>query len=176
MSTNPASPPPTARLLKWRSEHPEEYQAKRLAGLRASPKVVAAARMVHKLYKEKRMASRSSNPRCAKGLQNAAALIWRLRDPSGRAHEFKNLAEFVRQNAHLFEPHHVVWTRRGNGTSCLAYSGIAGLRPYKRNGQPKPRVEGSWFGWTWVSGIEDIETPRKRDLLDRREPDGVDKA
>lgn len=150
---------PVNRLLKWRSAHPEEAQKRKL--YLSDPK-----------YLSKRIATRQKNPITAKGVANALSLIWRLRDPCGRTYEIKNLAEFVRNNGHLFEPHEIRWTRRGNGIICLAYSGLESLRPYRRDGKLRRRVENVWHGWTWISGVEYMQTPPKRDLLDRSNEKG----
>jgi hypothetical protein len=151
-------------LLKWRQEHPEEYRAKKIAGLKGSPKCVAAAKMVSKKYVKERLLSRSKNPRSIKGTEHALALIWRFRDARGRHYEFKNLAHFIRNNEQLFEPYQTIWTKMGRGVCCTAYHGLASLRPVHRNGKLRKKVAGSWFGWTWISAVED---EKGGDLLDR---------
>jgi hypothetical protein len=155
--------------LKLINADKARYEPQRLAGLRKSEKAKQAARRVSIEWKEKRLATRSRNPRSAKGEAHCSAIIWRIRDYRGKTYEFKNLAEFIRRHSDLFDANDVVWTQRTNSTMlCLAYSGIQSLRPYRRDGTQVRRVQGSWKGWTWISGLEDEQTPRRADLLDRQ--------
>jgi hypothetical protein len=155
------------RLLKWRQANLEEWESKRLEGLKNSEKLKRACREISHKYKKRRLETRAKNPVMQKGPNHCAAVIWRLRSPRGLTFEFKNLAEFLRNNANLFNDEDVVFRVVGTTLNCKAYAGIASLRPYKRSGNPKVKVNGSWKGWTWVSGIEEISDPRRADLLAR---------
>jgi hypothetical protein len=155
------------RLIKWRQANLEEYESKRLKGLRNSKKLKRACREISRKHKKRRLETRAKNPVMQKGVNHCAAVIWRLRSPRGLTFEFKNLAEFLRGNASLFNDEDVVFRLKGTTLTCKAYAGLATLRPYKRCGNPKKRVAGSWKGWTWVSGIEEISNPRRADLLAR---------
>ena len=157
------------RNLKAINADRSKYESLRLAGLRKSEKVKQAARRVSAEYREQALATRAKNPRSMKGEAHCSAMVWRIRDYRGKTYEFKNLAEFIRRNSDLFDADDTVWTERTNSTMlCRAYQGIQSLRPYRRDGTPSSRVNGSWKGWTWISGLEDEQTPKRADLLDRQ--------
>lgn len=81
----------------------------------------------------------------AKGMpDHLAAKAWIVRDPQGRPHQFRNLAEWARQNQHLFEDDRPTsktpfWLRISGGITDL----------FKSNGRVC-----SYRGWTAVSKLE----------------------
>ncbi len=90
---------------------------------------------------------------------NFCAQVWYLKDPAGNNRVFKNLANFIRENPDLFCKEHIVWKKslrigcHGNtGESCLAYYGLCQLKPYKKDGTRKSKVNASWFEWSWCGG------------------------
>jgi hypothetical protein len=143
----------------------DQFEAARLAGLRASEKVKKAAREVQWKYKEKRLLSMAKNPRSAKGPSHGCSTVFHLRDRNNKVYLFKNLAHFIRENESMFSDCDVVWKNIGpSGEVCLAYSGLLSLRPFTRDGSPKRRVAGSWKGWTWVS-LTEVFHNQGEDLL-----------
>jgi hypothetical protein len=142
---------PIKHLLFWRQQNPVLYAKRRNEGVAASKKVKEAARCVSFQYRNKAKATRQRMPQFQKGEKHIRAIIWRLRSPSNQVYEFRNLAEFVRQNTGLFHVDDVQWCRRGAGELCRAYSGISSLRPYLADGTPRKRVSSTWKGWRWIA-------------------------
>ncbi len=140
-----------ARLLRWRKKNAALYAKKWSEAVARSEKIKEAARKVAAAYKEKARATKRQMPQFQKGEAHVRAIIWRLRSPSNRKYEFKNLAEFLRQHSDLFAPDDVRWHRVKTAETCRAYKGLAALRPYLADGAPRRRVEGSWKGWRWVA-------------------------
>lgn len=142
-------------IAKANDKRLPEWEEKRLLALKSSKRAKLAAVEVSRRYKEKRLATRSKNPRSAKGVQHGCSTVFHLRDPNNREYHFKNLADFIRKNENLFLPDDVKWKSIGeSGENCRAYQGLLSLRPFLRDGRPKPRVEGTWKGWTWISNVE----------------------
>ena len=121
----------------------------RLEGLRRSDKVKQACRRIAREFKECRIAGVKASPLSGKFETNSHARRWSLRTPN-RAHvfEFLNLAHFIRNHSHLFEPEDLVISAKS--TASRAELGLAKLSPRRKN--PK----GSWKGWQWVSRQERI--------------------
>lgn len=147
---------PINRLLKWRREHRDECEARRIAGMNKSEKTAAQRRSALSMT-EKQQATRNKMPKFTKNESHIAAKIWRLRDPNNRVHAFKNLANWIRLNPEMFLPEDIAW----KGNNCRAHSGISSLSPYKKE------PAGSWKGWTWYSQTERIHNEGS-DLLDRK--------
>ena len=158
---------PAMRLVSWRLKNRDEYNRLRILGLKNSAMAIAAARRVGVDFKEKRLAERAKNPRSQKGIQNATAQNWKLRNSRGVVFYFKNLADFIRRQPCLFDDDDVRWVFRGTSEICRAYSGLSSIKPILKNGKPKKRVEGSWKGWTWVS-ICERRFNDGNDLLERK--------
>ena len=113
-----------------------------------------------------KMLGRVLSGRCEAGLNHHRCAVWRLRDPRGVGHEFKNLSHFIRCNPHLFDPEdcRIRTLKAGSkhGTS-RAISGLSQLRP----SVTRARVLASWKGWTWIS-IGERRVDEGRDLLERQ--------
>lgn len=88
----------------------------------------------------------------ALGQQHHMAKPWRLRSPQNVTYEFKNLADFVRKNPHLFYPEDVIWryTPWNHSYTCKAVGGLNSISPRLK----KPN--GSWKGWRIDSQQERI--------------------
>ncbi len=137
---------------------------KRLDALRVSPKARAWSQGdgVKKNFAD----ARSHHPRLQPDPRHALARLWRLRDPRGRLHVFKNLRHFVRKNPDLFEVEDTIWRRtpRGAADYCRASQGLAALSPRRKH----PNC--SWKGWVAVATREafdfDFEDPLHRRILD----------
>lgn len=143
------------KVLEARRNKPEQCDQKRVAALNASDKA-KAQRIACFSQREKAQAARSKSPYFTKTEKHIRALNWNVRDARGRVHQFRNLANWIRQNENLFEPNDVRW----NGTYCRAHSGISHLRPTHKN------PVGSWKGWAWVSiherRFDDANDPMRR--------------
>ena len=148
-----------ARLLRWRKKNAALYAKKWSEAVASSEKMKEAARKVAAAYKEKAKATKRQMPQFQKGEAHVRAIIWRLRSPSNRTYEFKNLEEFLRQNPDLFAADDLRWHRVKTAETCRAYKGLAALRPYSADGTPRRRVEGSWRGWRWVASeaVEELQ-------------------
>jgi hypothetical protein len=148
-----------------------EWEAKRLAGLRASEKAKKSAGEVSRKYKVERLLARSKNPRSAKGPSHGCATVFHLRDRNNKVYQFKNLAHFIRENESMFSDGDAVWKPIGSsGETCRAYEGLLSLRPFTRDGTPKRRVAGSWKGWTWVSLTEVFHNQGEDLILRPKDP------
>lgn len=144
------------RVLEVRKNSPEQCEAKRISALNLSEKV-KMQRIACFALREKAQATRMKNPRFSKTEKHIRALNWNIRDANGCTHQFRNLANWIRENENLFDAADVQWK---NGW-CRAHSGISHLRPTHK----KP--VGSWKGWTWVS-IHERRFNDAEDLLQRK--------
>lgn len=126
-------------LLIAASKTPEAQTA-RIAAVRKSEKIKTAARRVHAQYRDKRNAAIQSSPVHQKDEKHCAAKAWILKDPEGQIHEFRNLANFIRAHADMFDANDVKWIRHG----CHASKSLSCLRPTRS----KPLE--SWKGWEWA--------------------------
>jgi hypothetical protein len=77
----------------------------------------------------------------AAGEDHLFAEQYALCAPDGEIYRGRNIIEFVRTNAYLFDPADLEW-KRGH---CRASKGLSRLRPTLA--APKP----SWKGWIWFS-------------------------
>jgi hypothetical protein len=134
-----------ARVLAWRKKNPEEFQKRRTEGLRNSPKAVAAARRVAKEYKKANWEKLSKQARFQKGPEHIRSEEWKLKSPDNVIYTFINLADFVRNNAELFNPEDLACKTLDKMASCRAYAGLAMLRP------TNAKTASSWKGWVWVT-------------------------
>jgi hypothetical protein len=91
--------------------------------------------------------------KCQPGIKNHAARMWHIRSPDNVPYHFRNLAEFIRVNPHLFNPDDI---------PVKAIRGIGMLRP----SDTRKRISGTWKGWTWISLIETFHNG-ENDLLSR---------
>lgn len=155
----PCSASPIDRVIKWRTENPEEFERVKRAGLKASAKAVAAARRIQKKYqyqnwlKQKHLAKYQSTP------EHIRAIEWAIEDEHGNRFEFRNLVVFIKGNPDLFDPADIIWKRNAaGGERCRAYNGLASLRP------TASRLKESWKGWSWSwpnIGIDKTDTTGK---------------
>lgn len=111
-----------------------------------SPFVAEAVKKMRKIM--------AQSEKCQAGIKHHAGRKWHIRSPSNVTFHFVNLAEFIRQNRHLFHPDDV---------PVKAMRGIGMLRP----SDTRKQISGTWKGWTWVSHIESIYND-KEDLLTRK--------
>lgn len=133
-----------ARVLAWREKNPEEYQKRRIEGLKNSPKAVAAARRVNKEHKKANWEKLSKQAKFQKGPAHIRSEEWKLKSPDNVIYTFINLADFVRNNTGLFNPEDIVCKTLDKMASCRAYAGLATLRP------TNAKAASSWKGWVWV--------------------------
>jgi hypothetical protein len=130
--------------LRWSREHRQEV-VRRLKKARRAWQTKARNSPE---YMAKAMAKRSMMPGHQPGEQHFCAKWWALRDPNGRAYEFRNLAKFVRDHSEMFDPADMMWQHTSSNhrsLSCRAYSGLSMLNPRRR------QTVGSWKGWTWAA-------------------------
>lgn len=83
------------------------------------------------------------SPLCRPDEHNIHAAEWSLCDPTGTVHQFRNLAQFVREHPELFATED---TEIRYGTNSRALAGLRLLRPERR---PEPKKQ--WKGWTWAT-------------------------
>ena len=138
------------RLIEWRRNNKELYEQLKINGLRKSAKAKAAAAKLSRLYSKKAQATRAKMPGYSPTESHYCAINWIFRSPDNVVYEFKNLANFVRNHPELFAPEDLI--KKHN--KCNAVNGLSSLKPYRRNGEPKKLVNGTWKGWSWVSGTE----------------------
>lgn len=143
---------PVEELVKRRAANGKRIprskasEEKRLTALRTSSKAKEARRNLAAKYRHLAAAAAAASPLAGKFETNVHAERWCLRTPDrGQIYEFTNLAHFIRNHSHLFNPDDLVINRFG---TCKAERGLAKLSPRRRE------VKGSWKGWQWVSTIE----------------------
>jgi hypothetical protein len=137
-----------ARLLEWRAQNPELFEARRIAGMKSSSLVRANLQRIHRECKEAWHASAKKNPKLNATSVHIAAKTWVLRDATGQIHTFRNLKKWVRDNEHHFEPEDVIWKLNGgqeNQAWCRAFQGLSRLRP------SSSKLLAEWHGWTWAA-------------------------
>jgi hypothetical protein len=138
---------PVARLMKWRAEHPGDFESRRIAGLKKSPLVRENLMRLHRERKAEWFASAMQNPKLRATDQHIAAKEWRVISPTGALHLFRNLKKFVREHQDLFSAEDVEWklqNGKANQAWCRAFQMLARLRP----GNSKFLNE--WSGWRWA--------------------------
>jgi hypothetical protein len=151
-------------LVKWWKEHPEQrsvFTKRQMSDpkRRAFQAEVARKVLSRSGVQEKSLRSRMKNPIMHAGPENHSGKFWRLRDPRGRFHEFRNLSNFIRDNPSLFLPEDVQWVGKGRKKRCRAFA-LRGLHPSRKVGLS------TWKGWTWIS-IYERRFNDGLDLLDR---------
>ena len=105
---------------------------------------------------------RATSKATAPGPGHPAAKVWSIRSSKLAVYQFRNLRDFVRRNAELFDPNDIKKRRIGKyRLTCNAYGGLASLSP----NVAYPRL--SWKGWTWVS-IHERRFNDGEDLLERK--------
>lgn len=123
--------------------HRPEVMERARQALKESPFAVEALKRMR--------AAMAQSEKCQKGIKHHAGRKWHIRSPFNVTYYFVNLAEFIRQNKHLFHPDDV---------PVKAMRGIGMLRP----SDTRKKIPGTWKGWTWVSHIEFLFN-NKEDLL-----------
>ncbi len=134
-------------VKRWRATHPELFEQRRIEGMRNSPLVRENLLRLHRECKAQWHASARRNPKLRATTQHIAAKEWCLRAPLGSVHRFRNLKQFIREHAGLFDAEDVLWKEVPNRPSqawCRAFHGLSRLRP----GNAKLLPE--WRGWTWA--------------------------
>lgn len=135
------------RLQRWRAANPEEFEKRRVAGMRRSPKVRANLLKLHREHKEQWHASARRNPKLRATNVHIAAKEWVLRAPDGQTYRFRNLKQFVRDQPGLFDAADVEWREvpgRPSQAWCRAFHGLSRLRPSCVKQLPE------WREWTWA--------------------------
>jgi hypothetical protein len=143
---------PTAKsrlepIKRWRQSNPSLFEERRIEGMRKSEKVRENLRRLHREKKAEWHASARRNPKLRATEQHIAAKEWTLRGPLGSVHRFRNLKQFIRDNAAMFEVEDVQWKEvpgRPSQAWCRAFHGLSRLRPTCVKLLPE------WRGWTWV--------------------------
>ena len=81
------------------------------------------------------------------GRAHALAKWWAFESPNGERIEGRNLNALVRENAALFDPADVVWTRKG----CKGEQGLRNLtKPSRFNGS----LPTAWKGWKFIEKVD----------------------
>lgn len=136
------------------SNRTPEFEAKRVAGLRAAL-CGKKKSMEHRIkIGASRRGKECTHPRMVKGPNHRRALKGWLRCPNGRALFFQNLTHFVRTNPVLFAPEDVEWRRTRYGRPgrvgnewCRAARGLQRMFLLRR-------ATASWKGWTRIPECE----------------------
>ncbi len=142
---------PSSRLepvKRWRAANPELFEQRRVEGMKKSPRVRENLLRLHRERKAEWHASARRNPKLRATTQHIAAKEWTLRSPLGAVHRVRNLKQFIRDHADLFDAEDVVWKDvpgRPSQAWCRAFHGLSRLRP----GNAKLLRE--WQGWTWAA-------------------------
>jgi hypothetical protein len=140
---------PSSRLepvKRWRVANPDLFEQRRIEGMRKSKRVRDNLLRLHRERKEQWHASAKRNPKLRATVQHIAAKEWSLKSPTGMVHHFRNLKQFLRANADLFEMDDVTWKEvpgRPSQAWCRAFHGLSRLRPTCVKLLP------DWKGWTW---------------------------
>lgn len=143
---------------KPKEERERKYCSLKCTGLARKNKDLGTSKLVTAAWKEGKYAGSKAE----EGLQNHSAKNWRLRDPKGRTHSFKNLRYFINKNIKLFEELGTLPEAKTKEKQLhLLGAGLGSLRPTRKN--PK----GSWHGWTAVIAWERRFWDAK-DQLDRK--------
>ena len=141
------------KLAAAKKTHPE-WEVMRIAALKKSEKAkIAWAKTMenHSEHVKKAVIAMSIDPRFMSCPENQNARIWRVKSPRGISYEVKNLSYFIQTHRELFADDDF---NPENPTKSRAYGGIVSITPYNGKGEPKPRVNGVWKGWTWASSID----------------------
>lgn len=152
-----------ARLYQWRSQNPELFEARRVAGMKRSARVLENLQRIHVECKEQWKASALKNPKLQATDRHIAAKEWVLQGPDGQVHSFRNLKKFIRDNPGLFDEADTQWKHpegKPNQAWCRAFQSLSRLRPTCFNRLAE------WQGWTWA-GVVSIEPKPKTNLLQK---------
>lgn len=88
-----------------------------------------------------KLKGRAGRGKNKKGKLNKSAKFYELRDSNMQLHSFKNMAEFVRKNKHLFTEDEL----KPMGKELYAIIALRNLFSLKKNGEKKVEF---WHGWT----------------------------
>ena len=91
---------------------------------------------------------------------------WSLRDPSGQAHQFRNLARFISEHHASFSPEDLEPFSASNPALTNAYVHLSHLRPGHK------QHVGIWKGWSWLGNETAIPDRRTRQWA-LQGPDGT---
>lgn len=133
-------------VKRWRLEHPELFEQRRIEGMKKSDLVRENLLRLHREKKTEWRRSARKNPKLRATVEHIAAKEWSLKAPNGLVHRFRNLKQFLRGNAELFDAEDVVWKEvpgRPSQAWCRAFHGLSRLRPSCVKLLP------DWKGWTW---------------------------
>ena len=139
---------PVSRLYKWRAENPELFEARRVEGMKRSPRVRENLQRIHAECKAEWRASALKNPKLQATSRHIAAKEWTLKSPDGTIHTVRNLKKFIRDNPALFDEADIVWKHpagKPNQAWCRAFHSLTRLRPTCFN-----RLD-EWQGWSWAA-------------------------
>ena len=145
--TEPTTEPRINRLLRFRAQHPETFENRRIQGMKNSSLVRENLMRLHREKKAEWRASALQNPKLQATDLHIAAKQWVMRAPNGVIHTFRNLKKWVRENPDLFEPEDVIWKEmngKANQAWCRAFQALGRLRPTSSKHLPE------WSGWTWA--------------------------
>jgi hypothetical protein len=143
----PSNEPRINRLLRFRAQHPEAFENRRIQGMKNSSLVRENLMRLHREKKAEWRASALRNPKLQATDQHIAAKQWVLRAPDGATHTFRNLKKWVRENPDLFAAEDVIWKEmngKANQAWCRAFQALGRLRPTSSKHLPE------WQGWTWA--------------------------
>ena len=133
-------------VKRWRMAHPELFEQRRIEGMKKSDLVRENLMRLHREKKAEWHKSARKNPKLRATVEHIAAKEWSLKAPSGVVYRFRNLKQFLRGNAELFDAEDVVWKEvpgRPSQAWCRAFHGLSRLRPSCVKLLP------DWKGWTW---------------------------
>lgn len=139
-----------SRLYRWRARNPELFEARRIAGMKHSPRVRENLQRIHAEYKAQWKASALKNPKLQATDRHIAAKDWVLKSPDGEIHSFRNLKKFIRDNPGLFDESDVQWKHpegKPNQAWCRAFQSLSRLRPTCFNRLLE------WQGWKWCGPL-----------------------
>lgn len=159
---------------EWLKKNRHLFEEKRIHAVKNSEKLKIAAKNNLGKNRKESMKKLMLNPKRQKGIHNTFAVKAIFRSPRNIIYHVTNVVNFVRENQDLFPPHTLNWSTYKNNSKypsdmCSASKGLCRLIPYKRNGKAKLYINGSWYGWTYVSELEVQQNPSMHDLLDRKE-------
>jgi hypothetical protein len=133
-------------VKRWRMAHPELFEQRRIEGMKKSDLVRENLMRLHREKKAEWHKSARKNPKLRATVEHIAAKEWSLKAPSGVVYRFRNLKQFLRGNAELFDVEDVIWKEvpgRPSQAWCRAFHGLSRLRPSCVKLLP------DWKGWTW---------------------------
>ncbi len=135
-------------LLRFRSENPALFEARRVAGMKKSTLVRENLMRIHRECKAQWRQSALKNPKLRATESHIAAKEWELVAPNGQRYQFRNLKKFVREHAELFDAEDVIWKEpegKPNQAWCRAFQALSRLRP------TCSKMLEEWNGWRWAA-------------------------